>query len=155
MDLKCLITSDPLILSINLNNWCKIQFLCAVGFHNYDSNMVSEEIFQLPLNVYIIVVGISLFLVMPCLIFCCYLMFILVSVILYVVLKGAGKKMSLLGQTCAVCLEEFRSRDELGVFLLFRLIHKNKHNDFYYVCPMCNKPICRLQPDPPPDPEQP
>uniref|UniRef100_A0A673AG93 RING-type domain-containing protein n=1 Tax=Sphaeramia orbicularis TaxID=375764 RepID=A0A673AG93_9TELE len=160
MDLKCLITSDPLILSINLNNWCKIQFLCAVGFHNYDSNMVSEEIFQLPLNVYIIVVGISLFLVMPCLIFCCcFIRYKQAARGQYVynevVLKGAGKKMSLLGQTCAVCLEEFRSRDELGVFLLFRLIHKNKHNDFYYVCPMCNKPICRLQPDPPPDPEQP
>ncbi|CAB1312579.1 unnamed protein product, partial [Coregonus sp. 'balchen'] len=59
-----------------------------------------------------------------------------------VVLKGAGNKLSLLGQTCAVCLEEFKSRDELGVCPCSHAFHKN-------VCPMCNKPICRLQPDPP------
>ncbi|XP_030011647.1 RING finger protein 122-like [Sphaeramia orbicularis] len=126
--------------------------------------MVSEEIFQLPLNVYIIVVGISLFLVMPCLIFCCC--FIRVRrkaargqyVYNEVVLKGAGKKMSLLGQTCAVCLEEFRSRDELGVCPCSHAFHKKcllKWLEIRSVCPMCNKPICRLQPDPPPDPEQP
>uniref|UniRef100_A0AAV2JPG5 RING finger protein 122 n=1 Tax=Knipowitschia caucasica TaxID=637954 RepID=A0AAV2JPG5_KNICA len=74
-----------------------------------------------------------------------------------VVLKGAGKKMGLLGQTCAVCLEEFRTKDELGVCPCSHAFHKKcllKWLEIRSVCPMCNKPVCRLQKDPPPDPEQ-
>ncbi|KTF78721.1 hypothetical protein cypCar_00033259, partial [Cyprinus carpio] len=41
-----------------------------------------------------------------------------------VVLKGAGKKLSLLGQPCAVCLEEFKTRDELGVCPCSHTFHK-------------------------------
>lgn len=37
------------------------------------SSMSSEEIFHLPLNVYIIILGIGLFVLMLSLIFCCYL----------------------------------------------------------------------------------
>uniref|UniRef100_A0A668ASJ8 Si:dkey-51a16.9 n=1 Tax=Myripristis murdjan TaxID=586833 RepID=A0A668ASJ8_9TELE len=57
-----------------------------------------------------------------------------------------------LKQTCAVCLEEFRSRDELGVCPCSHAFHKKcllKWLEIRSVCPMCNKPICRLQPDPP------
>uniref|UniRef100_A0A671PIV9 RING finger protein 122 n=1 Tax=Sinocyclocheilus anshuiensis TaxID=1608454 RepID=A0A671PIV9_9TELE len=67
---------------------------------------------------------------------------------LQVILKGPGKKLSLLGQTCAVCLEEFRSRDELGVCPCSHAFHKKclvKWLEIRSVCPMCNKPICRLQ----------
>ncbi|KAG7281989.1 hypothetical protein CRUP_003047 [Coryphaenoides rupestris] len=65
-----------------------------------------------------------------------------------VVLKGAGKKLSLLGQMCAVCLEEFRTRDELAVCPCSHAFHKKcllKWLEIRSVCPMCNKPILRLQ----------
>ncbi|XP_032398997.1 RING finger protein 122 isoform X1 [Etheostoma spectabile] len=69
-----------------------------------------------------------------------------------VVLKGASKKLSLLGQTCAVCLEEFRTRDELGVCSCSHAFHKKcllKWLEIRSVCPMCNKPILRLHTDAP------
>ncbi|XP_010776809.1 RING finger protein 122, partial [Notothenia coriiceps] len=75
-----------------------------------------------------------------------------------VVLKGAGKKLSLIGQTCAVCLDEFRSRDELGVCSCSHAFHKKclmKWLEIRSVCPMCNKPICRLLPPPQQAQEQP
>ncbi|XDV15593.1 hypothetical protein PO909_015644 [Leuciscus waleckii] len=65
-----------------------------------------------------------------------------------VVLKGAGKKLSLLGQPCAVCLEEFKTRDELGVCPCSHTFHKKcllKWLEIRSVCPMCNKPIMRIQ----------
>uniref|UniRef100_A0A668AMY2 RING finger protein 122 n=1 Tax=Myripristis murdjan TaxID=586833 RepID=A0A668AMY2_9TELE len=115
-----------------------------------------SEIYHLPLNVYVIILGIGLFIFMLSLIFCCYLFRYNATKLTYrsyrVVLKGAGKKLSLLGQTCAVCLEEFRSRDELGVCPCSHAFHKKcllKWLEIRSVCPMCNKPICRLQPDPP------
>ncbi|XP_075899157.1 RING finger protein 24-like isoform X2 [Nelusetta ayraudi] len=118
------------------------------------SSMSSHEIFHLPLNVYIIILGIGLFVLMLSLIFCCYLFRLRRRGgreqygYSEVVLKGAGKKLSLLG-TCAVCLEEFRSRDELGVCPCSHAFHKKcllKWLEIRSVCPMCNKPICRLQP---------
>uniref|UniRef100_A0A3Q2W8V9 Si:dkey-51a16.9 n=2 Tax=Haplochromini TaxID=319058 RepID=A0A3Q2W8V9_HAPBU len=111
--------------------------------------MTSETLHELPLNVYIIILGIGLFILMLSLIFCCYL-FRYRTKGSAVVLKGAEKKLSLLGQTCAVCLEEFRSRDELGVCPCSHAFHKKcllKWLEIRSVCPMCNKPICRLQPD--------
>uniref|UniRef100_A0A672NUZ9 RING finger protein 122 n=1 Tax=Sinocyclocheilus grahami TaxID=75366 RepID=A0A672NUZ9_SINGR len=121
--------------------------------------MTTDITGRLPLNVYVIILGIGLFIFMLSMIFCCYLFRYLK---LYstqeqygyneVILKGPGKKLSLLGQTCAVCLEEFRSRDELGVCPCSHAFHKKclvKWLEIRSVCPMCNKPICRLQPDPP------
>ncbi|KAJ0004893.1 hypothetical protein NQD34_011107 [Periophthalmus magnuspinnatus] len=125
------------------------------------SSMTFDEFLHLPLNVYIIIIGIGLFVLLPCLVFCCC--FIRVRreaarqyVYNKVVLKGAGKKMGLLGQTCAVCLEEFRTKDELGVCPCSHAFHKKcllKWLEIRSVCPMCNKPVCRLHPEPPPDPE--
>ncbi|KAA8595204.1 hypothetical protein FQN60_012339 [Etheostoma spectabile] len=115
-------------------------------FEHYCS--MTSEIYHLPLNVYVIVLGIGLFVFMLSLIFCCYLFRLKQQgtreQFSYneVVLKGASKKLSLLGQTCAVCLEEFRTRDELGVCLL-------KWLEIRSVCPMCNKPILRLHTDAP------
>ncbi|XP_072247576.1 RING finger protein 122-like isoform X1 [Leuresthes tenuis] len=126
--------------------------------------MTSEPLLHLPLNVYIIILGIGLFILMLSLIFCCYLFRLRRQSAREhygyneVVLKGAGKKLSLLGQTCAVCLEEFRSRDELGVCPCSHAFHKKcllKWLEIRSVCPMCNKPICRIQPDQPQAPERP
>uniref|UniRef100_A0A3Q3WLF1 RING finger protein 122 n=1 Tax=Mola mola TaxID=94237 RepID=A0A3Q3WLF1_MOLML len=130
-----------------------IMRLCLCDPHR---RMTSEELFHLPLKVHIIILGIGLFVLILSLILCFHLFRYLTAD--EVVLKGAGKKMSLLGQTCAVCLEEFRSRDELGVCPFSHAFHKKcllKWLEIRSVCPMCNKPICRLHPDPPQDPEQP
>ncbi|XP_062375504.1 RING finger protein 122 isoform X1 [Sardina pilchardus] len=150
--------------------WCN-GCVCGPGLQIIDPfcKMTSEgEIYHLPLNVYVIILGIGLFIFLLSMIFCCYLFrWDPPSCHLgwlrrqgtreqygynEVVLKGASKKLSLLGQTCAVCLEEFRSRDELGVCPCSHAFHKKclvKWLEIRSVCPMCNKPICRLQPDPP------
>uniref|UniRef100_A0A3P9H0K6 RING finger protein 122 n=1 Tax=Oryzias latipes TaxID=8090 RepID=A0A3P9H0K6_ORYLA len=133
--------------------------LCSLGRQcsEHDYSMTSD-IYHLPLNVYVIVLGIGLFVFMLSLIFCCYLFRLKQQgtreQFSYneVVLKGASKKLSLLGQTCAVCLEEFRTRDELGVCPCSHAFHKKcllKWLEIRSVCPMCNKPILRLHPDAP------
>ncbi|XP_024115325.1 RING finger protein 122 isoform X1 [Oryzias melastigma] len=133
--------------------------LCSLGCQGseHDHSMTSD-IYHLPLNVYVIVLGIGLFVFMLSLIFCCYLFRLKQQgtreQFSYneVVLKGASKKLSLLGQTCAVCLEEFRTRDELGVCPCSHAFHKKcllKWLEIRSVCPMCNKPILRLHTDAP------
>uniref|UniRef100_A0A8C6UN26 RING finger protein 122 n=1 Tax=Neogobius melanostomus TaxID=47308 RepID=A0A8C6UN26_9GOBI len=135
--------------------WCN-GCLCGLGSEHYCS--MSSDIYHLPLNVYVIVLGIGLFVFMLSLIFCCYLFRLKQQgtreQFSYneVVLKGASKKLSLLGQTCAVCLEEFRTRDELGVCPCSHAFHKKcllKWLEIRSVCPMCNKPIMRLHTDAP------
>ncbi|XP_066535828.1 RING finger protein 122 isoform X2 [Hoplias malabaricus] len=137
--------------------WCD-GCLCDLGLQISDCKMSTDTTYRLPLNVYVIILGIGLFIFMLSMIFCCYLFSLRRQGTREqygyneVVLKGAGKKLSLLGQTCAVCLEEFRSRDELGVCPCSHAFHKKclvKWLEIRSVCPMCNKPICRLQPDPP------
>uniref|UniRef100_A0A4W5P3F6 Si:dkey-51a16.9 n=1 Tax=Hucho hucho TaxID=62062 RepID=A0A4W5P3F6_9TELE len=111
--------------------------------------MTSEDIYHLPLNMYVIILGIGLFIFMLSLIFCCY-MFRLRR-------QGTREQYGYNEvisscQTCAVCLEEFKSRDELGVCPCSHAFHKKcllKWLEIRSVCPMCNKPICRSQPDPP------
>uniref|UniRef100_A0A673XHW2 Ring finger protein 122 n=1 Tax=Salmo trutta TaxID=8032 RepID=A0A673XHW2_SALTR len=47
-------------------------------------------------------------------------------------------------QTCAVCLEDFRVKDELGVLPCQHAFHRRclvKWLEVRCVCPMCNKPI--------------
>ncbi|XP_048843660.1 RING finger protein 122 [Brienomyrus brachyistius] len=144
---------------MHLLQWCN-GCLCSLGLKTSFQycDMMSEDIYHLPLNVYVIVLGIGLFIFMLSMIFCCYLFRLRRQGTREqygyneVVLKGAGKKLSLLGQTCAVCLEEFRSRDELGVCPCAHAFHKKclvKWLEIRSVCPMCNKPICRLQADAP------
>lgn len=145
--------------------WCN-GCLCGLRSQISDpyGKMTSEDIYNLPLNVYVIILGIGLFIFMLSLIFCCYMFRLRRQGTREqygyneVVLKGAGKKLSLLGQTCAVCLEQFKSRDELGVCPCSHAFHKKcllKWLEIRSVCPMCNKPICRLQPDPPQGAERP
>ncbi|XP_036815920.1 RING finger protein 122 isoform X2 [Oncorhynchus mykiss] len=148
---------------VNFPNVYKIRYarqgsLCGLGSQSSDPycKMTSEDIYHLPINMYVIILGIGLFIFMLSLIFCCYMFRLRRQGTREqygyneVVLKGAGKKLSLLGQTCAVCLEEFKSRDELGVCPCSHAFHKKcllKWLEIRSVCPMCNKPICRLQPD--------
>ncbi|KAI1896820.1 hypothetical protein AGOR_G00098800 [Albula goreensis] len=138
--------------------WCN-GCLCGLGLQSSEKycEMTSENIYHLP-NAYVMVLGIGLFIFMLSIIFCCYLFSLSRQGTREqygyneVVLKGAEKKLSLLGQTCAVCLEEFRTRDELGVCPCSHAFHKKclvKWLEIRSVCPMCNKPICRLQPEAP------
>uniref|UniRef100_A0AAZ1Y5K6 RING finger protein 122 n=1 Tax=Oreochromis aureus TaxID=47969 RepID=A0AAZ1Y5K6_OREAU len=172
--------------------WCN-GCQCGLGSQRSEHYCsMGSDIYHLPLNVYVIVLGIGLFVFMLSLIFCCYLFRFqgqAVKATIYhvsstgaetlvttghlkqnretklkqqgtreqfsyneVVLKGASKKLSLLGQTCAVCLEEFRTRDELGVCPCSHAFHKKcllKWLEIRSVCPMCNKPILRLHSDAP------
>uniref|UniRef100_A0A8C7KZA7 RING finger protein 122 n=1 Tax=Oncorhynchus kisutch TaxID=8019 RepID=A0A8C7KZA7_ONCKI len=128
-------------LSVFLLSGC----LCGLGSQSSDPycKMTSEDIYHLPLNMYVIILGIGLFIFMLSLIFCCY-MFRLRR-------QGTREQYGYNEQTCAVCLEEFKSRDELGVCPCSHAFHKKcllKWLEIRSVCPMCNKPICRLQPDP-------
>ncbi|KAL1281884.1 hypothetical protein QQF64_000687 [Cirrhinus molitorella] len=132
--------------------WCN-GCLCGLGLQHSDCDMSEEDIYRLPLNVYVIVLGIGMFIFMLSVIFCCYLFRLKQQGTREqysyneVVLKGAGKKLSLLGQPCAVCLEEFKTRDELGVCPCSHTFHKKcllKWLEIRSVCPMCNKPIMRL-----------
>ncbi|KAL0964380.1 hypothetical protein UPYG_G00323040 [Umbra pygmaea] len=150
---------------MHLVHWCT-GCLCSLGSQSSDPDcsMTSEPIYPLPVNVYVIILGIGFFIFMLSLIFCCYMFKLRRQGTSEqygyneVVLKGTGKKLSLLGQTCAVCLEEFKSRDELGVCPCLHAFHKKcllKWLEIRSVCPMCNKPICRVQPDPPTSAEGP
>ncbi|XP_016124770.1 RING finger protein 122-like [Sinocyclocheilus grahami] len=109
--------------------WCN-GCLCGLGLQHSDCDMSEEDIYRLPLNVYVIVLGIGMFIFMLSVIFCCYLLRLKQQGTREqysyneVVLKGAGKKLSLLGQPCAVCLEEFKTRDELGVCPCSHTFHK-------------------------------
>uniref|UniRef100_A0A3Q2YMX1 RING finger protein 122 n=1 Tax=Hippocampus comes TaxID=109280 RepID=A0A3Q2YMX1_HIPCM len=61
-----------------------------------------------------------------------------------VVLKGDPKRLNVHGQTCAVCLEDFKVKDELGVLPCQHAFHQKclvKWLEVRCVCPMCNKPI--------------
>uniref|UniRef100_A0A3Q2Y5W2 Zgc:175214 n=1 Tax=Hippocampus comes TaxID=109280 RepID=A0A3Q2Y5W2_HIPCM len=129
---------------------------CLVGLNSLSSEhdcSMTSDMYHLPLNVYVIVLGIGLFVFMLSLIFCCYLFR----------LKQQGTReqfsynevchsLQSLHQTCAVCLEEFRTRDELGVCPCSHAFHKKcllKWLEIRSVCPMCNKPILRLHTDAP------
>uniref|UniRef100_A0A673FNX5 Zgc:175214 n=1 Tax=Sinocyclocheilus rhinocerous TaxID=307959 RepID=A0A673FNX5_9TELE len=124
--------------------------LCGLGLQHSDCDMSEEDIYRLPLNVYVIVLGIGMFIFMLSVIFCCYLFR----------LKQQGTReqysynevglkqyTSIPTQPCAVCLEEFKTRDELGVCPCSHTFHKKcllKWLEIRSVCPMCNKPIMRL-----------
>ncbi|KAG7263428.1 hypothetical protein CRUP_015528 [Coryphaenoides rupestris] len=92
-------------------------------------------------QLYVIILGIGFFIFMLTLIFCCYLFRLR--------RQNSREQFGYNEQTCAVCLEEFRSRDELGVCLCSHAFHKKcllKWLEIRSVCPMCNEPIARLLP---------
>ncbi|XP_036310617.1 RING finger protein 122 isoform X1 [Pipistrellus kuhlii] len=55
-----------------------------------------------------------------------------------------NRRLDLKKQTCAVCLEDFKGKDELGVLPCQHAFHRKclvKWLEVRCVCPMCNKPI--------------
>ncbi|XP_060765592.1 RING finger protein 122 [Neoarius graeffei] len=61
-----------------------------------------------------------------------------------VVLKDETKNMNIHGQTCTVCLEDFRIKDELVTLPCQHGFHERcllKWLEVCCICPVCNKPI--------------
>ncbi|XP_068114971.1 RING finger protein 122-like [Hyperolius riggenbachi] len=113
-------------------------------------NMTRDTLHSVPLNLFVFVLGAGFLLLIFCLIFCCYL-FRLKQQEQYrkqgykkVVLKDNTKKTNLLGQVCAVCLEEFKVKEELGLCPCTHAFHTKclvKWLEVRNSCPMCNKTI--------------
>ncbi|NP_001314745.1 RING finger protein 122 [Danio rerio] len=132
--------------------WCNGCF-CGLGliYSNKTCTMPSVTFQDLPLNIYMVIFGTGIFVFVLSLIFCCYF----ISKLRHqaqserfgyreVVLKGDPKKLNLHGQTCAVCLEDFKVKDELGVLPCQHAFHRRcvvKWLEVRCVCPMCNKPL--------------
>ncbi|XP_018931720.2 RING finger protein 122-like [Cyprinus carpio] len=79
---------------------------------------------ELPLNIYVVIFGTGIFVFVLSLIFCCFF----ISKLRHqarnvragykmVVFKDETTRLHAHGLTCAVCLEDFRTKDELGVFM--------------------------------------
>uniref|UniRef100_A0A8C7K0Y0 RING finger protein 122 n=1 Tax=Oncorhynchus kisutch TaxID=8019 RepID=A0A8C7K0Y0_ONCKI len=135
--------------------WHGLSWRCFCGlglvYSNKSCTMPPITFQDLPLNIYMIIFGTGIFIFILSLIFCCYF----ISKLRHqaqsdrfgyreVVLKGDPKKLNLHGQTCAVCLEDFKVKDELGVLPCQHAFHRKclvKWLEVRCVCPMCNKTI--------------
>uniref|UniRef100_A0A8C0AR60 Ring finger protein 24 n=1 Tax=Buteo japonicus TaxID=224669 RepID=A0A8C0AR60_9AVES len=96
-------------------------------FQHYSFRMPNIGFQNLPLNIYIVVFGTAIFVFILSLLFC-----------------------SALVQTkaiCAVCLEEFKPKDELGICPCKHAFHRKcliKWLEVRKVCPLCNMPVLQL-----------
>uniref|UniRef100_A0A3Q4HBA0 RING finger protein 122 n=1 Tax=Neolamprologus brichardi TaxID=32507 RepID=A0A3Q4HBA0_NEOBR len=126
---------------------CKFVFVVVLGcfcglglvYSNKSCTMPPITFQDLPLNIYMVIFGTGIFVFILSLIFC-----FLIHFKSRQILKGDPKKLSLHGQTCAVCLEDFKVKDELGVLPCQHAFHRKclvKWLEVRCVCPMCNKPI--------------
>uniref|UniRef100_A0A8C9RI96 Ring finger protein 122 n=1 Tax=Scleropages formosus TaxID=113540 RepID=A0A8C9RI96_SCLFO len=92
---------------------------------------------DLPLDIYMVIFGTGIFVFILSLIFCCYFIRSHVTtvhatcvykalqlIVKIVVLGGNRRKVCALSQTCAVCLEDFRLKEELGVLPCQHASHK-------------------------------
>lgn len=132
--------------------WCNGCF-CGLGLvsTNKSCSMPPISFQDLPLNIYMVIFGTGIFVFVLSLIFCCYFISKLRNQAQSerygykeVVLKGDARKLQLYGQTCAVCLEDFKGKDELGLLPCQHAFHRKclvKWLEVRCVCPMCNKPI--------------
>ncbi|XDV54750.1 hypothetical protein PO909_022973 [Leuciscus waleckii] len=103
---------------------------------------------ELPLNIYVVIFGTGIFVFVLSLIFCCFF----ISKLRHqarnvragykmVVFKDETTRIHAHGLTCAVCLEDFRTKDELGVLPCQHSFHKRclvKWLEVRCSCPMCN-----------------
>uniref|UniRef100_A0A2I3RCB3 Ring finger protein 122 n=1 Tax=Pan troglodytes TaxID=9598 RepID=A0A2I3RCB3_PANTR len=128
--------------------WC----FCGLGLvsTNKSCSMPPISFQDLPLNIYMVIFGTGIFVFMLSLIFCCYFISKLRN---QAQSERYGYKevkfphtpaLFSLQQTCAVCLEDFKGKDELGVLPCQHAFHRKclvKWLEVRCVCPMCNKPI--------------
>ncbi|KAL4636000.1 RING finger protein 122 isoform X3 [Arapaima gigas] len=135
--------------------WCDGCF-CGLGliYDNRSCAMPPITFQDLPLNIYMVIFGTGIFIFVLSLIFCCYFISKLRHQAQserfgYKEVSAAHCKHL---QTCAVCLEDFKVKDELGVLPCQHAFHRKclvKWLEVRCVCPMCNKPITG-----PPEPPQ-
>ncbi|KAA0704234.1 RING finger protein 122 [Triplophysa tibetana] len=106
---------------------------------------------ELPLNIYVVIFGTGIFVFVFTVIFCCFF----ISKLRHdarnerdgyrmVVFKDDTTTLHSDRLTCAVCLEDFRTKDELGVLPCQHTFHKRclvKWLEVRCACPMCNNPI--------------
>uniref|UniRef100_A0A8C9VFE5 Ring finger protein 24 n=1 Tax=Scleropages formosus TaxID=113540 RepID=A0A8C9VFE5_SCLFO len=113
-------------------------------FQHYNFRMPNIGFQNLPLNIYIVVFGTAIFVFILSLLFCCYLIRLRHQAHkeLY-----AYKQVSTVMAICAVCLEEFKQKDELGVCPCKHAFHRKcliKWLEVRKVCPLCNTPVLQL-----------
>uniref|UniRef100_A0A8C8S0K9 Ring finger protein 122 n=1 Tax=Pelusios castaneus TaxID=367368 RepID=A0A8C8S0K9_9SAUR len=132
-----------------LFHWC----VCV----NKSCTMPPITFQDLPLNIYMVIFGTGIFVFVLSLIFCCYFISKLRHQAQserfgYKEVKCDALSCRLIPpplsvspqQTCAVCLEDFKVKDELGVLPCQHAFHRKclvKWLEVRCVCPMCNKPI--------------
>uniref|UniRef100_A0A8C6Y1P0 Ring finger protein 24 n=1 Tax=Naja naja TaxID=35670 RepID=A0A8C6Y1P0_NAJNA len=133
-------------------------------FQHYSFRMPNIGFQNLPLNIYIVVFGTAIFVFILSLLFCCYLIRLRHQAHkeLYAYKQVSSVFLSLM-QICAVCLEEFRPKDELGICPCKHAFHRKcliKWLEVRKVCPLCNMAVLQLaqlhsKPDHPGPPQEP
>ncbi|XP_021510813.1 RING finger protein 24 isoform X2 [Meriones unguiculatus] len=121
-------------------------------FPHYNFRMPNIGFQNLPLNIYIVVFGTAVFVFILSLLFCCYLIRLRHQAhkefyaYKQVILKEKVKELNL-HELCAVCLEDFKPRDELGICPCKHAFHRKclvKWLEVRKVCPLCNMPVLQL-----------
>uniref|UniRef100_A0A3B1IFY9 Ring finger protein 122 n=1 Tax=Astyanax mexicanus TaxID=7994 RepID=A0A3B1IFY9_ASTMX len=127
------------------------------GMIGFECTMPSVAFQDLFLNIYMGIFGTGIFVFILSLIFCCCFISKLrhqaqCDSFGYKVVSSGCATLNLFilsihllsQQTCAVCLEDFRIRDEIGMLPCQHGFHKRclvKWLEVRCVCPMCNKPL--------------
>ncbi|XP_034958941.1 RING finger protein 24 isoform X2 [Zootoca vivipara] len=121
-------------------------------FQHYSFRMPNIGFQNLPLNIYIVVFGTAIFVFILSLLFCCYLIRLRhqahkeLYAYKQVILKEKVKELNL-HEICAVCLEEFKPKDELGICPCKHAFHRKcliKWLEVRKVCPLCNMAVLQL-----------
>ncbi|XP_049577167.1 RING finger protein 24 [Syngnathus scovelli] len=121
-------------------------------FSHYTFRMPNIGFQNLPLNIYIVVFGTAIFVFILSLLFCCYLIRLRhqahkeLYAYKQVIQKEKVKELNL-HEICAVCLEEFKQKDELGICPCKHAFHRKcliKWLEVRKVCPLCNMPVLQL-----------
>ncbi|KAG5285906.1 hypothetical protein AALO_G00008820 [Alosa alosa] len=121
-------------------------------YQHYSFRMPNIGFQNLPLNIYIVVFGTAIFVFILSLLFCCYLIRLRhqahkeLYAYKQVIQKEKVKELNL-HEICAVCLEEFKQKDELGICPCKHAFHRKcliKWLEVRKVCPLCNMPVLQL-----------
>nr|XP_058894895.1 RING finger protein 24 isoform X2 [Kogia breviceps]XP_058894896.1 RING finger protein 24 isoform X2 [Kogia breviceps]XP_058894897.1 RING finger protein 24 isoform X2 [Kogia breviceps] len=105
-------------------------------FPHYNFRMPNIGFQNLPLNIYIVVFGTAIFVFILSLLFCCYLIRLRHQAhkefyaYKQVILKEKVKELNL-HELCAVCLEDFKPRDELGICPCKHAFHRKSGDNKY------------------------
>ncbi|XP_051784009.1 RING finger protein 24 isoform X1 [Erpetoichthys calabaricus] len=135
----------------------------STEFQHYSFRMPNIGFQNLPLNIYIVVFGTAIFVFILSLLFCCYLIRLRhqahkeLYAYKQVIQKEKVKELNLHEEVasgcyiyikiCAVCLEEFKQKDELGICPCKHAFHRKcliKWLEVRKVCPLCNMPVLQL-----------